>query len=156
MNARTSVGAVLAVAALSATVAGCGGGSKTLSKADLATKANAICKAGGDKLNAITPPSNIQDATQAAAFLDKVVPVISDVTNQLAALKPASDIKADWDAFITAQKAESAEFVAVQHKADAKDATGLTDLTSKVPALEQTVNTAAAKVGATGCSSSSQ
>jgi hypothetical protein len=152
MNTRTSVAAVLVVTAIGASIAGCGGGSKGLSKADLDTKANAICKTGGDKIKAVPAPSttDIQDATKAAAYFDKIVPIAQDATNQLAALKPADDVKADWDAFIIAQKNATALLVSIQHKADVKDRSGLSDLT-KYPALDQAVNTAADKVGATGC-----
>jgi hypothetical protein len=153
MNARTSFGALLVIAALGAMVAGCGG-SSSLSKADLDSKANSLCQTAGNKIKTIPTPSNIQDATQAAAYFDNVVPIITDVTNKLADLKPAADVKADWDAFITAQKAETAAFVSIQHKADVKDSSGLTDL-AKVRPLDQAVNAAATKVGATGCSDSS-
>jgi hypothetical protein len=141
------------VTALGVSVAGCSS-SKPLSKADLDTKANALCQAAGNKIKTIPTPSNIRDATQAAAYFDKVVPIITDVTNSLANLKPADDVKADWNAFITAQKAETAAFVSIQHKADVKDSSGLTDL-EKVPPLDQAVNAAATTVGATGCSDGS-
>jgi hypothetical protein len=155
MNARTSIGAIVVVTAPGAAVAGCGGGSKALSKADLDAKANSICQAGGDRIKAVPAPSNadIQDATKAAAYFDKIVPIATDVTNQLAGLKPADDVKSDWDAFISAQKTETAAFVSIQHKADAKDPSGLTDL-AKIQPLDTAVNTAADKVGATGCNDS--
>ena len=152
MNARTSLPALLLVTALGISSAGCSS-SKPLSKADLDTKANALCQGAGNKIKTIPTPTNIQDATQAAAYFDKVVPIITDVTNKLAGLKPAADVKTDWDAFITAQKAETAAFVSIQHKADVKDSSGLTDL-AKVPPLDQAVNATATKVGATGCSNS--
>jgi hypothetical protein len=125
-------------------------GGSDLSRKDIAAKANAICKKAEGEANKITPPTNIQDASAAAAYFDKTAPIIDQETKDLAALKPDSDVKGDWDAFIGKQNAANDLFQKVRAKADAKDASGLEDL-KKIEPLGDAVTSTAKKVGATSC-----
>jgi hypothetical protein len=156
MHARARSSAAAAACALAvATLAGCGGsssggGSSALTKTQLDAQANAICAAESKAGEAIPAPSNINDATQAAAYFDKVDPVISGATAKLEALTPDSDAATDWNAFIALRKQLTALIHTVREKADAKDPSGLQDLTNS-QALGKQVDTAATKVGAASC-----
>ena len=60
---------IASVALAGAVLAGCGGGgSKTLSKTDLAKQAGDICAKANKDISAVKPPANLQDANQAAAY----------------------------------------------------------------------------------------
>jgi hypothetical protein len=134
-------------------VAGCGGGgSKTLSKADLAKQAGDICAKANKDISAVKPPTNLQDANAAAAYFAKVVPIGEAAMKKLEGLKPPADDKAAWDDYVAKQRAETDLLVSIFHKAQKKDRTGLTDL-QKVPALDSQVNAAAKKAGVPGCAS---
>lgn len=145
----TTTTAALSALALAGAVTACGG-SSGLSKAELSKQANAICTAEQKAGEAVPAPSNIQDASQAAPYFDKIVPIIVGATTKLAALKPADEIKADWNAFLTQRKSLTTLMQTVQHKADAKDASGLADLSTE-PDLAKKMAAAATKAGATAC-----
>jgi hypothetical protein len=156
---RSPIACVVIVAALGTTLAGCSGGSSgggsgdgALSRSQLISQANAICAAEVTAGKKIPEPDDIQDATQAASWLDQVDPLISSTTDKLAALKPGSDVATDWDAFIRLRKSFAAKIHEIRGKADAKDRSGLQELLS----LSTTdLEAAADKVGATTCEENS-
>jgi hypothetical protein len=82
--------------------AGCGGGgSKPLSHAQLDAQANAICLNVLVQGKKIPVPSNFQDSSEAAAYFDKVEPLVAAGSTKLEALKPSSGDAADWKSFIS-------------------------------------------------------
>lgn len=150
----------LTLLALTATLglAACGSDSSsssdTLSEADLAKQADAICKTAATAGGKLTPPSDFgganSDPAAAADYLGKLVPITRKESDDLAALKPADDVKDDYQAFVDKEK-QLADFLdGVYAKAKAKDASGIQDL-AKAPQLGQEFSAAATKVGATGC-----
>jgi hypothetical protein len=151
MNHRRFAASALVVGTAAVTIVGCGGGSKGLAKADLDTKANAICKSVTTKIDAVKQPSDLlTNANSAAAYFDKVVPLAQDGTKQLQSLKPADAVKSDWNAYVAAQVAETNALAAVKTKADKHDASGVADL-QKVQPLSAKVTSTANAVGATAC-----
>jgi hypothetical protein len=146
---------MLALGALTGALAvtGCGGGSKSLSKADLAKQAGDICAKASKDISAIQPPSNLQDASAAAAYFSKVAPIGENAMKKLKALKPPDSDKDAWNTYISKQQAETDLIVQLFHKAQKKDRSGLQDL-QKVPALDRQVNAAAKAAGVPGCASS--
>jgi hypothetical protein len=154
MNTRSMLATTALVATVGLTLSACGGsssGGSALNRADLAAKANSICQSLNTQADAVPTPSSIQDASQAADFFDKLVPILSSGVSKLKALKPDADVKTDWDAFITAENNALTFFQGIKTKADNADPSGLQDLGTKTPALEQAVKDAATKVGATTC-----
>jgi hypothetical protein len=151
LKATKLVGA-LALAALALGLTACGSSSSDsgLSKSDLISKANAICKTGTKDGTAIKPPASLNDANVAAAYFDKVQAVIKKETDDLKALKPADDVKGDWNAFIAAQQKGEDLLEKITAKAHAKDASGQQDLAELTP-VGKKVNAAATKLGATDC-----
>lgn len=151
MKIRGLLGTTLALTAIGAALAGCGGSSSSaLSRTQIDAKANAICAASAAQIQAVTTPSSFQDANVAAAYFDQILPLTTAATQKLEALKPDGNVSADWNSFITLRKSGLTLLQTITHKADTKDATGLQDL-AKAPAVEQQAFAAATKVGATAC-----
>jgi hypothetical protein len=151
-TSRTAI-AALAVLATSASLAACGSSSDKasgLSRTDIASKANAICKKAQADAQAIEAPASFQDANVAAKYFDQVAPITDTETKALLALKPDDDAKADFTALTDAQSAANDLLQTIKHKADTKDATGLYDLKKVQPAGAK-VTAAAEKLGAKSC-----
>jgi hypothetical protein len=145
--------ALIVLIGLAFGLSACGGGSKGLSKAQLDAKANAICKTAEAKLNAIPQPTNAMDPKAVAAYFDKVQQLATDMSTRLDALKPASDVKSEWESFIALDDQAVALFSKIRHEADTKDPSTYTDLTGLGP-LATKVDAAAAKAGVADCGGS--
>jgi hypothetical protein len=139
-------------AMLAAGLAACGSSSSsdTLSRKQLDAKASSICQAATKQGKSIKAPSSFQDAGVAAAYFDKVVPIVDAATGKLRALKPAGSVSADWNAYLKDRQAAGALLKTIRHKADTKDASGLRDL-QRIPALAAKESAAAKKLGASAC-----
>lgn len=151
--------ATIVLIALAACVglAACGGSSdKTssddgkLNRTQLAAKADAICKPANASADAVTAPASFDDADAAAAYFAKLAPLHQKETDDLAALKPDDEVKADWDAFMATQNANNAMLKTILDKATAKDPSGKQDL-QQVPAQVARSTAAAKKFGSTEC-----
>lgn len=135
-------------------IAGCGGSSSSggLSKAQLASKANAACSAYTRAASAIPQPKDFTtNPVAAAAFLDKLKPLTATEEQAMLALKPDSNAKALWDRFIAAGRHTTSLFDDADAKAHAKDRAGLVDLEKLVAYKTRTLNPIAAQLGATAC-----
>lgn len=129
----------------------CGGsGDSDLSRSDLIAKADTICSKETADVNAVKAPKSLADSNVAAAYFDKVAPIIHKSTQDLAALKPAKDVKSDWEDFIAKSRTADDLVQTVMKKADAKDTSGLKDL-RKITDVGNAVDAAATKVGTTKC-----
>jgi protein-tyrosine-phosphatase len=136
---------------LAAGLTACGSsGSSGLSRSAIDKQASSICAKASKDLAAVKQPRNIQDATAAAAFFDKVAPIADQQMKDLKALKPSKAVAADWKDFITKADSATGLLDTIRRKADAKDASGLNDL-QKVGSASAIVDAAATKVGATAC-----
>jgi hypothetical protein len=155
---RSPVLAAAACALAAVVLAGCSGssggsgGSSTLSKTQLDAQANALCTAEETQGKAVPEPKDVTDPKQAATYFDAIDPIISGTTTKLEALTPASNVAADWAAFLTARKAFSTSMHDIREKADAADKSGLTELENL--STDQ-LAAAATAVGATSCGESS-
>ena len=143
--------------ALSLGLAACGGSSKDdgeLARTELATKADAICLEGEKAAQAITAPADFSDPVVAAAYFEKVVPLNQKQTDDLVALDPADDVKADWAAVIAKQNEGNDLLKQIRDKAKAKDRSGLADLKT-FESVVVAFGTAAKKIGADDCAGDS-
>jgi len=147
---RRSVGAAAVLALVG--LGGCGGSSNSgLTRSQLVAKADAICAQANQKAKQIPTPANlVQDATAAAAYFNKVVPIAEKGTDQLAALKPDSAASADWKAYIALRQQGVTLLKTIQRKANAHDPSGIQDL-QKSSAFQQQLAAAANKLGAKTC-----
>jgi hypothetical protein len=142
---------VPSLAVLAAGLTACGSsGSSGLSRSAIDKQASAICSKATKALRAVPQPSDVRDATAAAAYFDKVAPITDQEIKDLKALKPGKSVSADWKDFVAKAASATALLDTVRQKADAKDASGLKDL-QKVNSASTVVNAAATKVGATAC-----
>jgi septal ring factor EnvC (AmiA/AmiB activator) len=140
-------------------LAACGGSDDessddgTLSRSELAAKADAICKTGENDAKTVMAPENLADANDAAAYFAEIVPLHQKQTDSLAALKPDDDAKADWDAFMATQNANQKLLDTILAKAKAKDASGQKDL-QQFTVKSQEFAAAARKIGSDACAGS--
>jgi hypothetical protein len=152
MKAYRILSSALVVGALAGAVAGCGSSSSSdkLSRKQLTAKASAICQAATNQGKAVKAPSSFQDANAAAAYFDKVEPIVSKATAKLASLTPDDTVSSDWNAYMKVRRDSGALLKTIRHKADTKDASGLKDL-QRAPALGAKEASAARKLGAPAC-----
>jgi hypothetical protein len=126
------------------------GGSSGLARKDLVARANAICAKSEADLKAVPPVTKPGDTKQLTAYFDKAAPIGTSETNALAALKPASDVKADFDAFIAKQRAANDVLQTLRAMADAKDPGEVAAL-GVLTGVSNNVSVTARVLGATGC-----
>jgi hypothetical protein len=120
-------------------------------RAQLAAKADAICANAKTASHAIVQPTSLTASpAKSATFFEQVGVVVRNEANQLAALKPDSEAKADWNAMVAGQLQLANLTDDIAKKVKARNTAGLTELQS--PAARGTAFTAAAtKIGAKGC-----
>ena len=148
--------ALLGLALPALALASCGSSSDSgLSKTKLAAKANAICANYNKQAKALKQPSNINDPAQAAAYFQAAHDLAKKQSDEFGSLKPASDVKTQWNTFIAAYDAGTAYLQQLADAATAKDATKGQTLVAGFPAVSNKVNTAADAFGATTCGSKS-
>lgn len=131
-----------------AVLGACGsGGAKKLSATQLASRADAICAKARASARGIPAPQNLADPKQTGPYLEQVVPISEQETEDLAALRPDAAAKVRWDAFVTRQRAVSTLGKALRDKHSALTAPDLGRLSTAGAA----VGDAARAIGATGC-----
>ena len=137
-------------------VAACGGGgsdeqgSAKLGRTELVAKADAICRAGEKAAAAIDAPADFSDAKAAGAYFEKLAPLNEQQTDDLAALVPADDVKADWQPVVDAQHEGNELLKRLRDKAKAADASGLEDLKTFATVTGE-FGAASKKLGAKAC-----
>jgi hypothetical protein len=140
-------------------IAGCGGSSSSssssssgLTKEQLAARADAQCIAYRKAATAIPQPKDFAtNPVAAAAFLDKLKPLVAAQERAMLALKPDSSAKALWDRFVAAGEHATALFYDADAKAHAKDRRGLLDLEELAAYKTRTADPIATQLGATAC-----
>jgi hypothetical protein len=154
MTTKTIPALVAIVAAL--TLGACGGddgGGDTLAKADLAKKANEICAKYDKESDGVKQPTNVANANEAAPYFRSIHEIGQKRQDDLTALKPADDVKADYDAFLAVQKKLVDLIDQIATAAEKKDAaTGAKLLAqAQTGGLDKESTDAANKVGAKTC-----
>ena len=148
--ARLGVGCAAAGALA---LGGCGSSSSSgLSKAQLAASANAACSAYTTAAARIPQPSDfVTNPVAAAAYLDKLKPLVAKEESTLLALKPSSSVKPLWDQIAAAGTHVDALFYDADAKAHAKNRAGLVDLEQGASYKQSTLNALSDQLGATAC-----
>jgi hypothetical protein len=150
---KTMVGVVACVAALG--LAACGGddkgGGDALSKADIAKKANEICKKYDKEADGIKAPTNISNASEAAPYFRSIHGVGAKRQDDLEALKPDDDVKADYEAFVAQQKKLVDLVDQIASAAEDKDAAKGAQLLQQAQTADKPAEEAAKKIGANSC-----
>lgn len=161
LNTRRAALCAASIAALA--LAGCGSSNSSsssststpaagLSRTALAATVNAACDAYNTAASALkTPADFVSNPASAAAFLDKLKPLVQTEYNAITTLTANASVKADFDAFVAAGKHQTATFNTVAAKAHAKDPTGLKDLAAAQQYKKTTLDPLATKLGFTSC-----
>jgi len=143
------------VVAVSLGFAACGGDDddETLSKADLAKKANAICKEANEDSGPITaPPDVYENPVAAEAYFGKLAPIYQKQVDGLAKLQPNDDTKAAWTQFLDREKQSNETLKTALAKAKAKDPSGVRHIAKQQRVLTKLTSEATA-IGASECAS---
>jgi hypothetical protein len=111
---------------------GCGSGGGPLNRSQLAAKANSICAGTNSTLKKVGQPAN--DATSYARFLKADIAALKTEGDQVNALNPASDVKAQRDAYV---KYESDTITVLQKAYDAARRGNLAGVTAQLKLTAQ-------------------
>jgi hypothetical protein len=112
-------------------VSACGGASSgaQLSKSQLAAKVNAACTSYVKASSAVPQPRDFtSNAASAAAYLDKLGPLVESEHAAIAGLKPVPELRARFEQFRAASSHQLGLFQSAVAKAHAKDSSGVRDL----------------------------
>jgi hypothetical protein len=145
MGCRRVLRACVATVALAA--AGCGSSSTTLSRAELAAKVDRACSSYVSSSSAIPQPGNVaSNLGAAAAYLEKLKPLVESEHAAIADLKPPPELRAQFDRFVAASTHQLRLFESALAGAEARDPNSLRDLVaaarykrSVMVALERTL-----------------
>lgn len=157
MSRRTAL-AVL-VTALPFGLAACGGGSKDaadavpagpLTRAQLATKADAICAAARTEAQGIPAPKSAKNTNTAAAYFAKLAPISHGEAESFGKLEADADAKFDWAMVVSGQQQIAGAFDAIVTKTQGGKRIGATDYAAALKASQPFLE-ATAKIGANGC-----
>ena len=145
---KTTMPAALLCALL---VGACGGGDGDgLSKRELADKANAICakySKEGEKLGS----PDLSDPAKAEEYFNKAEDLAQNQQDELEDLKPADDVKADYDK-LTKATADATQLLAdLAAAAKARDTQKRDELVVDLRPISQAVDDGAKAVGADDC-----
>lgn len=145
---------VLALPAVA--LAACGSSSdSTLSKSDLVAKADKICANYNAKAKKLAQPNDITNAAQAATYFQSAHDLAQQQADEFAALKPADDVKDQWNAYVQANKQGTDYLQQLADAAKAKDATKGQQLLGGYQGLADSINSKADALGAKACGSNS-
>lgn len=146
---RAAVATALSVVAVSLTACG-GSDSDTLNRSELASKGNAICKDIEPKVKAVKEP-NAADEAALAEYFGKIAPYLNEIDSRLKGLKPADDVKSDWDDLTSSIGKTSDAIKTISDKVQAKDEAGAEQAGKSLDALGNQTDAAAKKIGLTAC-----
>lgn len=128
MDRRLLLGGTVACSALA--VAACGSSSGVqLSKSELAARVNAACRSYVRASTAIPQPRDFAtNPVSAAAYLDKLKPLVDSEHAAIAGLEPVPQVRARFARFRAASAHQLRLFDSALAKAHAKDPSGLREL----------------------------
>ncbi|HEY2635992.1 MAG TPA: hypothetical protein VGI54_01275 [Solirubrobacteraceae bacterium] len=127
-------------------LAGCGDSGKK----DLARRANAICRAAQQRIDAVTSPATVISQDQAPRFFRRLRAIADPALDRLRALEPPAGLRDEWSAFIAAQQRYVKLIDALPREAELASPHLESDL-HRSDRLFQATNTAADAVGAKEC-----
>jgi hypothetical protein len=131
-------------------VAGCGGGSDTLTRSQIAKKANAICAKYSKQGKNLGSP-DLTDPAKAQDYFSKAKDLTQKQQSELEGLKPASSVKADYKKMTDATGQVTTLLGDLADAAKAKDRQKGVSLIQKLTPLSATVDSTATAVGAKSC-----
>ena len=142
---RASIVALLALVLL----VGCGGGGGTpLTKAEYASKADAICGKYNQQTKSLGSPSNLAGLAKVA---DKTLSILDKAIADLKKLKPPASEKATADQWLTQVENLKSDLGEIRDKAKANDTPGVQAVLPKAQDHNSKSNALASRLGMTVC-----
>lgn len=130
-------------------LAGCGGGSSTpLTKAEYASKADAICGKYNQQIKSFANPKNLSDLAKVA---DKTLPVLDHAIKDISKLEPPTSEKALADQWLTQVRNLENDLQEIRDKAKAGDIQGVQAVVPKATDHNARSNQLAAQLGMSVC-----
>ena len=127
----------------------CGGGSgKSLTKAEYAAKADAICSKHNQKINSFANPTNLSDLAKVA---DKVLPVLDDAINDISKLGPPTSEKALADQWLAQVRNLKDDLEEIRDQARAGNKDGVQAVVPKATDHNARSNALATQLGMSVC-----
>ncbi|WP_026909454.1 hypothetical protein [Patulibacter minatonensis] len=143
--------AAAALTTLTLGITACGGDGDTLNKKDLTSKAGSICKDFEAKTKAISQPSGTDEKAQ-IDYYGKVASTLGDFVDELKKLKPADDVKDDWNTLTTNLEKSANGTKTIVEQAKKKDTAGLQKTNQELTTATAAADGAAKKLGLDDCS----
>jgi hypothetical protein len=128
---------------------GCGGGSgKALTKAEYASKADAICGKYNQQITAFANPKNLSDLVKVA---DKTLSILDQAIGDLSKLVPPVSEKALSDPWLTQVRNLKDDLQEIRDKAKANDMDGVRSVVPKATDHNSKSNALASQLGMSVC-----
>ncbi len=128
---------------------GCGGGSgKPLTKAEYASKADAICGKYNQQIKSFANPKNLSDLAKVA---DKTLPILDQAISDLSKLEPPASEKAPSDQWLTQVRNLKDDLQEIRDKAKADDMQGVRAVVPKATDHNSKSNALASQLGMSVC-----
>ena len=133
---------------LAAVVAGCGGGSGRLSKAEYAKRADEICTKYNAKLKALARPTSISALPD---YVDKALPLARKGDDELSALKPPKDEGRTAKEWLDQNDSVVGSMERLREAAKKGDRAGIQTALNEATAANRTANGLARRLGLDVC-----
>jgi hypothetical protein len=128
---------------------GCGGGSgKPLTKAEYASKADAVCGKYNQQITSFANPKSLSDLAKVA---DKTLPVLDQAISDLGKLVPPASEKALSDQWLTQVKSLKSDLQEIRDKAKAGNMQGVQAVVPKATDHNAKSNALAGQLGMSVC-----
>jgi hypothetical protein len=128
---------------------GCGGGSgKPLTKAEYASKADAICGKYNEQITAFANPKNMSDLAKVA---DKTLSILDQAIGDLSKLEPPASEKALSDQWLAQVKNLKDDLQEIRDKAKSNDMQGVQAVVPKATDHNAKSNALASQLGMSVC-----
>lgn len=141
--------ASLIALALVLLLSGCGGGSgKPLTKAEYASKADAICGKYNQQIKSFANPKNLSDLAKVA---DKTLPILDQAIRDLSKLEPPASEKALSDQWLAQARNLKDDLQEIRDKAKAGNMQGVQAVVPKATDHNAKSNALAGQLGTSVC-----
>ena len=139
---------ILAVAAVIALAAGCGGGGKRLSRAEFSKQADAICSKYNAKIRALGQPGSVRALPR---YVDRALPIARKGTEELRGLKPPKDEEKIANEWLDQNDSAVGALERLRDAARHADRTGIQAALSEAAAANRAANGFARQLGLRVC-----
>jgi hypothetical protein len=129
-------------------VAGCGGGSGRLSKAEYAKQADAICTKYNTKLKALARPTGISELP---AYVDRALPLARKGDDELRALEPPKDEEQTAKEWLDQNDSVVGSMERLRDAAKKGDRAGIQTALNEATSANHTANGLARQLGLNVC-----